>query len=436
MKLNKVTCLMVVCIGVFCSLAYSSDQKKVAVRNGLPNLYSKLEAGEDVTIAYFGGSITAQNGYRMQTFKWFEENWPQCEFTQVNAAIGGTGSELGAFRLYDDVLSNDPDLVFIEFAVNDYGASQNSQKNVEESMEGIIRQIINNNPQTDMCLVYTITESMIEDMKAGKMLPSIAAHEKVADHYGLPSVNVGSVVADLENEGKLVMKGQQGLMQAVSGDSLNETVEVGVNEKGQVVFSKDGVHPYPNSGHKIYTQCIVEAIALLRGDAENKEHEQLPCLNENNLEKAKMVSLSMANLKGDWKKYNPEGGVVSSWIADKMPEMMVAKSIGDSIEFRLNGFVAGFYDVMGPSAGVVECQVDDEKKYLSRFDKYCTYYRIGSKTIEVEKGIHDVKFTLTDRPIEKAAVLSERGSVMKDRSKYEDTHWYVGKIMLVGDIIK
>ena len=37
------------------------------VREGLPATAAKLDAGEPVTIAYFGGSITEQNGWRIQS---------------------------------------------------------------------------------------------------------------------------------------------------------------------------------------------------------------------------------------------------------------------------------------------------------------------------------------------------------------------------------
>src|SRR5260221_612405 len=90
-------------------------------RTGLPNFFAKVHAGKPVTVAYFGGSITAANGWRPKTFAWLHERYPKVAFTEVNAAIGGTGSDLGAFRLGHDVLSHKPDLVFVEFAVNDGG---------------------------------------------------------------------------------------------------------------------------------------------------------------------------------------------------------------------------------------------------------------------------------------------------------------------------
>ena len=88
-------------------------------RNNLPNTFASLEAGKTVRIAYLGGSITAQEGWRPKTLKWFRDQFPTAKVEGINAAIGGTGSDLGVFRLKHDVLDHDPDLLFVEFAVND-----------------------------------------------------------------------------------------------------------------------------------------------------------------------------------------------------------------------------------------------------------------------------------------------------------------------------
>src|SRR5438309_8062966 len=88
-------------------------------RSGLPNVLSKLKASADVRIAYLGGSITAQDGWRPKTLNWFRQEFPKARVMEINAAIGGTGSDLGVFRLQHDVLEHQPDLLFIEFALND-----------------------------------------------------------------------------------------------------------------------------------------------------------------------------------------------------------------------------------------------------------------------------------------------------------------------------
>src|SRR5689334_16018215 len=99
------------------------EAKECTPRAGLPNFFAKLEAGAEVRIGYLGGSITAQEGWRPKTLAHFQKTYPKAKITQINAAIGGTGSDLGVFRVRQDVLEKKPDLLFVEFAVNDGGAS-------------------------------------------------------------------------------------------------------------------------------------------------------------------------------------------------------------------------------------------------------------------------------------------------------------------------
>src|SRR5580658_3240108 len=58
-------------------------------RGGLGNTFARLKAGKEVRIAYFGGSITAQEGWRVKTLKWFRDTWPNAKITEINATIGG-----------------------------------------------------------------------------------------------------------------------------------------------------------------------------------------------------------------------------------------------------------------------------------------------------------------------------------------------------------
>ena len=82
-------------------------------RGGLPEFYKKLRSGDEVKIAYFGGSITEQNGWRIKSADYFKKRFPNAKIVPIHAAIGGTGSFLGSFRIDRDVLSKSPDLVFV-----------------------------------------------------------------------------------------------------------------------------------------------------------------------------------------------------------------------------------------------------------------------------------------------------------------------------------
>jgi len=111
------------CSGTFANDEYPlREAVEVVPRKGLPNFKAKLDAGKNVRIAYLGGSITAAPGWRVLSRDWFQEKYPQAKVDEIHAAIGGTGSDLGVFRLQNDALQHKPDLLFIEFAVNDGGA--------------------------------------------------------------------------------------------------------------------------------------------------------------------------------------------------------------------------------------------------------------------------------------------------------------------------
>ena len=57
-----------------------------------------------------------------------------------DAAIGGTGSQLGVFRLDRDVLAHRPDLVFLDFSANDDIYSDNPE--TLASYEAIVRRLV------------------------------------------------------------------------------------------------------------------------------------------------------------------------------------------------------------------------------------------------------------------------------------------------------
>lgn len=101
--------------------------------------------GEEITIAFIGGSIT--NGslatpqttqcYAYLTQDWWQRAFPDAKINYVNAGIGATDSYLGAHRVQKDVLDHDPDLVIVEFSVNDCRGHN------KETYESLIRRILN-----------------------------------------------------------------------------------------------------------------------------------------------------------------------------------------------------------------------------------------------------------------------------------------------------
>ena len=89
---------------------------------------------------------------------WLEETYPDADMTMIKVAIGSAGSQWGAYSVSEDVLSHDPDLVFVEFAVNDNICAGEGKYDAEKAKlyyETIIRKIHEASPQCDIVALYT-----------------------------------------------------------------------------------------------------------------------------------------------------------------------------------------------------------------------------------------------------------------------------------------
>jgi lysophospholipase L1-like esterase len=112
----------------------------------LAAVMAKAQRGEEICVAAIGGSITAgglqtkdpKNRYVARVAAWFSQTFPQAKVRFVNAGIGGTNSLYGAMRVQRDVLSKQPDLVIVEYAVND----NHPVPMFWASYEGLLRQIL------------------------------------------------------------------------------------------------------------------------------------------------------------------------------------------------------------------------------------------------------------------------------------------------------
>lgn len=134
------------------SAEYSEMVSNSLLANGnnarIKRAIEKAKAGEDVTIAYLGGSITegfaasetknsdcyAETSYRQFKQTFGKDGGDNVHF--INAGMSGTSSALGIIRYQRDVIDHVeygevPDILFIDFAVND--------GNDAETYEAIIR---------------------------------------------------------------------------------------------------------------------------------------------------------------------------------------------------------------------------------------------------------------------------------------------------------
>lgn len=341
----------------------------VQAREGLPNVFAKLRANKPVTIVYFGGSITAGAGasngdltsYRARVGQWFQTTFPNSKITNVNAAIGGTGSDLGAFRTGRDVLTHKPDLVFVEYAVNDGGTPPDM---IDRSMEGIVRQIRRANPATDICFVYTFVVGWLGDFKAERMVRSMQRDEVVATHYGIPAVNVALPAA----------------RKLIDGSITSEQ------------FSKDGVHP-TDAGYQIYTDALVGFLQAQKQRAAPAQRFHLPNpLRTDSLEYAKMLDPdSMLPVAAGWKVENKTNN-------RDFPKLLVSDTPGSEATLWFAGPILAMFYVLGPDTGAFDYRIDDGAwQKLDPFDVFAkgyarSHYRLLADNLKNER--HNVTFRI------------------------------------------
>ncbi|GAA4445807.1 SGNH/GDSL hydrolase family protein [Novipirellula rosea] len=393
----------------------------VRPRDGLGNVLAKLREGKPVRIGYLGGSITAASGWRVKTREWFAKEFPQSDVSEIHAAIGGTGSDLGVFRVERDALRHKPDLLFVEFAVNDGGAAP---EQIWKAMEGIVRQTWAANPRTDICFVYTYRTGYENDLRKGFCPRAASAMEMLADHYGIPSINFAKQIVELEAAGKLAFQSDE------------------PTGNGVIQFSKDGVHPL-DAGHEIYAEIVADAIQQISKTSEPIDHEtklEKPFVKDH-LQAAKMVPIAQKMLSPEWKQL-ADDDTLSKRFGNRMGTLWEATEPGSKLTFRFRGSSAKLYDLLGPDGGQLIITVDGKQmpKVVPRFDSYCTYHRIA--TVQVAGGldpnqVHTVTVEVdSEQPDRQTVAFRLKDPEVELKSpKYQGTNVRVGQILVLGDIV-
>jgi lysophospholipase L1-like esterase len=397
---------------------------ELRARDGLPNFFAKARAGGKLTVAYFGGSITAANGWRPQTTAWLQQHYPKATVTEVNAAIGGTGSDLGVFRLGHDVLAHRPDLVFVEFAVNDGGAPP---EQIYRCMEGIVRQIRRADPATDICFVYTMHDGMLGDLAAGRLPRSASAMEFIADHYGIPSIHLAQEAARRINAGEWVFTAPKPQVPAdpAKGTSV------------RTAFAPDSCHPFAETGHRLYTEAIGRSFeAMERLGLPGPRPLPAPFAPDNH-ENAKLIPLTAPMLRDGWQTLDSRTDSIARSFANRLPVLWRADKPGATLSFTFHGRSAAIYDLLGPDGGELEVIVDNRPaRPVRRFDAYCTYHRLGTTALlsETQPGDHTVTVRLTGNTFDKAQILSRNQNKIDDPARYAPSRWYAGALLIDGEL--
>ncbi|MGB8355900.1 MAG: SGNH/GDSL hydrolase family protein [Chthoniobacteraceae bacterium] len=165
----------------------------------------KARAKEPLTVVFFGGSLTyganasdpGTTSWRGLMMDYLHKKYPNTPFNFHDAAIGGTGSDLGMFRLQRDVLSKKPDLVFYDFTMNDGPDATNPEKLA--AYEGILRKMIGAGIPVEQ---EFFTFKFFRAPEAYQ-LPLYLDHKKLAEAYHTAVADVLVSVGDLVHSGQV-----------------------------------------------------------------------------------------------------------------------------------------------------------------------------------------------------------------------------------------
>lgn len=311
----------------------------------LENTRYLLKTAKKLTVSYFGGSITEMKGWRGMTESWMREAFPEAEITNVNSAIGGTGSFVGLYRCDRDVIAHKPDLVFFEFSVNDGFACD--YDSVSVNSESIFRKLRRANPYVDIIIVYTITKAAWDAYTDGR--PSVArqAHDDLGRHYNLPRIDMGIHLAYAVNR--------------AGGD--------------WTIYAPDTVHP-GEGGHRFCADAVIDVLQpVLSGEAPEalKEHVMPEPKNTADSLKTDARLLDAASLINCGSGRGQKGWtLVDKPLCGRYEHYIESDDIGSALELRFTGREVGVYWMLAKDGGDIICSLDGgEEKTVRAWDRYC-----------------------------------------------------------------
>lgn len=349
----------------------------IQFRGNFDNSRIQFERSRKGRVAFIGGSITEMNGYRPMVCDGLKKRFPQTDFTFVDAGIASTCSTTGAFRLGRDVLDDGGpvDLFFVEFAVNDDQDAHHTRAECIRGLEGILRHARRSNPQMDIVVTFFVNEGMLAKLQAGEVPLTIEAHEAVARHYGVSTINLAKEVAEEITAGSLTWKEYGGVHPAPHGNAIcARMIDTLFNRAWKVAPAAETVlaaHPRPAP------------------------------LDPLNYESGRFVEPSSAKLKTGWTLGMPDwkalpGGKRSRFTS--IP-MLCAIEPGAELSLDFEGTAVGAFIVAGPDAGIAETSIDGgEFRPVNLFHAYSKdlhYPRTVMLGTELKPGKHLLRLRIS-----------------------------------------
>lgn len=364
------------------------------IRSGLKNTYIKFEQQKKARVAFLGGSITYNGGWRDSLMQYMQKRFPETEFEFIASGIPSFGSTEDVFRLERDILmKGSVDLLFVEAAVNDGGKGRSNAEQIR-SMEGIVRHVRNVNSTTDIVFMHFVDPRKIKDYRQEKIPQVIQNHDKVAEYYDIPTINLAKEVTERIDAGEFTWK----------DDFKN-------------------LHPSP-FGQGVYARSMISFLENAWGGFVADDDKILDYAMPNKLDDAcydngeLILAEKVKPVKG-WEFveiWDPKDKI---WTRDnyvKVP-MLIGKYPGKALKFQFDGNAVGIAVAAGPDAGIIEFRIDGGQwRKQDLFTKHSTLYHLPWYYTLVD-GLVDKEHILKLRII-KQKNQNSKGNVARIRYFY------------------
>lgn len=340
------------CLFVASGLDRAKADEVIHLRDGFHNFRHRAMTEKKAHVAFLGGSITQNaKGHTAMIPAWLKEQFPDAELSVTNAGLSSTGSVSGAFRVADEVLAKGPiDLFVVEFAVNDDQDSMLDSETAIRGMEGIIRQVREASATTDILMVHYINPNLLAKAQAGEQSTSVAAHESVAEHWQITTVNLPIALA-----------------KATADESMDWE-------------RYGGVHPN-QEGYRWATGFMTEALAQgWKGEPESPgiSDHQVPAapLDPGSYGRVRIIPLAETSLLGGWTlgKVGKELLPVGSIRGDYLDRPLIRGDEPGSIFYaEFSGRALTAFVLAGPDAGRLDVSIDGgDWKPVTLFHSFST----------------------------------------------------------------
>ena len=314
----------------------------------LANVIRKAVRGEDVTIGVIGGSITdgtgastSSNKYAEKFKSWWQSTFENSELAFINAGVGATDSIVGAHRVDADLLDENPDLVIIEFAVNDIGIDSEL---IKRSYESLIRKTLKKSNNPAVISLFTFNQSNKSTQEE---------HSLIASHYDIPMISYRDALWP----------------------------EGGTKVCSWSKIAKDNVHPN-DTGHAIISELLIYYINTVRAQIESVSETVPPIPDsltdapfENGVLHTNMT-LEAESLGSFVANNNAFRQFKNGWTVSGGKDPIVFKSNAKSI------YILFKKDKSSGKAGTVEVKLDGktvgsiDSDFSSGWGDYATFYKV------------------------------------------------------------